>query len=111
VRHIPFESVPNFRDLGGYRTHDGRTVAWRRLFRSAALHTINDRDMARLKGEIGLRAVIDLRSPKDARKDVRLLEAIGARYPCSSRTDYSVGLTAGGCQLPFRIEGSDSRGQ
>jgi hypothetical protein len=33
-RHINFESVPNFRDLGGYRTRDGRTVAWRRLFRS-----------------------------------------------------------------------------
>ena len=51
-RHIHFESVPNFRDLGGYRTHDGRTVAWRRLFRSAALHKMNDREMARLKQEI-----------------------------------------------------------
>ena len=32
-RHIHFESVPNFRDLGGYRTHDGRSVAWRGVFR------------------------------------------------------------------------------
>jgi protein-tyrosine phosphatase len=81
-RHIHFESVPNFRDLGGYRTHDGRTVAWRRLFRSAAIHKINDRDMARLKQEISPRAVIDLRNPRDPEKDRErlLLEEIGARH-------------------------------
>lgn len=79
-RHIHFESVPNFRDLGGYRTHGGRTVAWRRLFRSAALHKMNDRERARLTQEIGPRAVIDLRSPKDPEKAARLLEGIGARY-------------------------------
>jgi protein-tyrosine phosphatase len=81
-RHIHFESVPNFRDLGGYRTHDGCTVAWRRLFRSAALHKMNDREMARLKQEISPRAVIDLRSPKDPEgtPEVLLLKAIDARY-------------------------------
>jgi protein tyrosine/serine phosphatase len=81
-RHIDFESVPNFRDLGGYRAHDGRTVAWRRLFRSAAFHKMNDRDMARLKQEISPRAVIDLRSPKDPEKDREgpLLKEIGARH-------------------------------
>jgi len=81
-RHIHFESVPNFRDLGGYRTHDGRTVAWRRLFRSAALHRMKDRDIARLKEEISPRAVIDLRSPRDPETDpeVLLLKEIGARY-------------------------------
>ena len=79
-RHIHFESVPNFRDLGGYRTHDGRTVAWRRLFRSAALHKMDDREIARLKGEISPRAVIDLRSPKDPKKAALVIEEIGARY-------------------------------
>ena len=81
-RHIQFESVPNFRDLGGYRTHDGRAVAWRRLFRSAAFHKMNDRDIARLKQEISPRAVIDLRRPKDPEKDpeVILLKEIGARH-------------------------------
>lgn len=81
-RHIHFESVPNFRDLGGYRTHDGRTVAWRRLFRSAALHQITDRDIARLKQEIGPRAVIDLRRLRNPDKNPEplLLEGIGARY-------------------------------
>jgi protein-tyrosine phosphatase len=81
-RHIHLESVPNFRDLGGYRTHDGRTVAWRRLFRSAALHKMNDRDIATLKQEISLRTVIDLRSPKNPEQGPEFLrlKGIGARY-------------------------------
>jgi Tyrosine phosphatase family len=89
-RHIHFESVPNFRDLGGYRTQDGRTVAWRRLFRSAALHKMNDRDIARLKQEISPRAVIDLRSRKDPEKDREglLLKEVGARHdPIPFRPD------------------------
>jgi protein-tyrosine phosphatase len=81
-RHIDFESVPNFRDLGGYRTHDGRAVAWRRLFRSAALHKMNDRDIARLKQDISPRAVMDLRSPRNPEKDPEalLFKEIGARH-------------------------------
>ena len=93
ARHIHFDSVPNFRDLGGYRTHDGRTVAWRRLFRSAALHKMSERDLARFKQDIGPRAVIDLRSPRDPAKNREplLLEEIGARYyPIPFRPD---GLT------------------
>jgi protein-tyrosine phosphatase len=89
-RHIHFESVPNFRDLGGYRTHDGRTVAWRRLFRSAALHKMSDREKVRLKQEISPRAVIDLRSPRDPEQnpEILLLEEIGARhYPIPFRPD------------------------
>ena len=81
-RHIHFESVPNFRDLGGYRTHDGSTVAWRRLFRSAALNKMNERDMARLEEDISPRAVIDLRRVRDPEKnpEVLFLEEIGVRY-------------------------------
>lgn len=91
-RHIHFESVPNFRDLGGYRTHDGRTVAWRRLFRSAALHKMTDCDIARLKQDISPRAVIDLRSPRDPEKNAEalLLKEIGARhYPIPFRPESS----------------------
>jgi protein-tyrosine phosphatase len=81
-RHINFESVPNFRDLGGYRTRDGRAVAWRRLFRSAALHFMSRLDMARLKEDIHPRAVIDLRTPRDSikQREISLLGEMGARY-------------------------------
>lgn len=81
-RHIDFESVPNFRDLGGYRTRDGRAVAWRRLFRSAALHSMSPADFARFKEDIRPRAVIDLRTPREATKqrEIDLLGELGARY-------------------------------
>jgi protein tyrosine/serine phosphatase len=81
-RHINFESVPNFRDLGGYRTRDGRAVAWRRLFRSAALHSMSRPDIARLKDDIRPRAVIDLRTPREPNKqrEISLLGEMGARY-------------------------------
>jgi len=81
-RHINLESVPNFRDLGGYRTRDGRAVAWRRLFRSAALHSMSRPDIARLKGDIRPRAVIDLRTPREPNKqrEISLVGEMGARY-------------------------------
>jgi protein-tyrosine phosphatase len=81
-RHINFESVPNFRDLGGYRTRDGRAVAWRRFFRSAALHPMSRPDIARLKEAIRPRAVIDLRTPSSPTKqgEISLLGEVGARY-------------------------------
>ena len=51
----------NFRDLGGYRTGDGRYVQWRRIFRSDALR-INESDVAVLRDDIGLKTVVDLRT-------------------------------------------------
>jgi protein-tyrosine phosphatase len=81
-RHITFESVPNFRDLGGWRTHDGRTMAWRRLFRSAALHPMTGPEVAKFKQDIGPRAVIDLTTPQEPNKqrEISLLGEMGARY-------------------------------
>src|SRR5262245_6549404 len=81
-RHIDFESVRNFRDLGGYRTRDGRAMAWSRLFRSAALHSMSRPDLARLKEDIRPRAVIDLRSPREPikQREISLLGDMGARY-------------------------------
>ena len=80
-RHIKFESVLNFRDLGGYRTQRGQTVAWRRLFRSGELHYMTKRDMVRLKEEIKLRSVIDLRNSMELEQvGVGLLNEIGVKY-------------------------------
>jgi protein-tyrosine phosphatase len=81
-KHINFESVPNFRDLGGYRARDGRAVAWRRLFRSAALHSMSRPDIARFKEDIRPRVVIDLRSPREPikQRELSLLGEVGARY-------------------------------
>jgi len=61
------EGCLNFRDLGGYPTEDGRTVRWRRLFRSDALHLVSGADVRRLRDELGIAEVIDLRSSAELR--------------------------------------------
>jgi len=61
-RHLRFESVTNFRDIGGYRTRKGDTVAWRRVFRSGEFARITESDFRRLVREIKLTSVLDLRS-------------------------------------------------
>jgi protein-tyrosine phosphatase len=61
-RHLKFKSVTNFRDIGGYRTQKGHTVAWQRIYRSGELARISQEDYDRLINEIRLTAVVDLRS-------------------------------------------------
>lgn len=60
-RIVPFSGVLNFRDLGGYRTLDGRTTRWGRLFRSDAMHDLTDDDLVVFRG-LGVSSVVDLRS-------------------------------------------------
>jgi protein-tyrosine phosphatase len=61
-RHISFERLHNFRDLGGYPTADGQVVRWGRLFRSDSLGKLAGADWDRFLG-LGVTAVIDLRHP------------------------------------------------
>ncbi|MEW2531065.1 tyrosine-protein phosphatase [Streptomyces sp. NPDC047071] len=61
-RHIPFDRLHNFRDLGGYVTEDGRTVRWGTVYRSDSLSKLRDADWERFLG-LGVRTVIDLRYP------------------------------------------------
>ena len=80
-RHIRFDNVINFRDLGGYRARDGYTVAWRRLFRSGEFRNITPEELDRLTGEIGLTSVIDLRSTREVEhQGVGLLEGADIKY-------------------------------
>jgi protein-tyrosine phosphatase len=80
-RQIVFESISNFRDIGGYRTRRGDTVAWRRLFRSGDLHHMTQGDFKKLKEEIRLATVIDLRSGSELENNGKgLLEGSDIKY-------------------------------
>lgn len=68
-RFITFEGCVNFRDLGGYRTNEGRTVTWDRLFRSDALHELTGGDVSHALRELGLQTMIDLRNHDEVRRD------------------------------------------
>jgi protein-tyrosine phosphatase len=61
-RHVTFERLHNFRDLGGYPAADGRSVRWRLLYRSDSLGKLAGADRERFRS-LGIRTVIDLRYP------------------------------------------------
>jgi protein-tyrosine phosphatase len=60
-RVLELEGSYNFRDLGGYRTRDGRTVKWRQLFRSGNMSGIAEASHP-LLSTLGIRTICDLRS-------------------------------------------------
>lgn len=70
-RRIGLSGPVNFRDLGGYETADGRLVRWRRLFRSDSLSPVTAEDARLLTEEIGLLAVVDLRTTKEVEHEGR----------------------------------------
>ena len=80
-REIKFDGIINCRDLGGYRAKGGRTIAERRLFRSGYVHPATVRDLNRLKEELKLTSVINLRHNKAGQqKEVSLLIEGGIKY-------------------------------
>ncbi|MFF5707049.1 tyrosine-protein phosphatase [Streptomyces sp. NPDC012794] len=72
-RHVPFERLHNFRDMGGYRSADGRVVAWGRLYRADSLGKLHGADWDRFLG-LGVRTVIDLRYPWEIEAKGRIPE-------------------------------------
>ncbi len=64
VRHIQLEGEPNFRDLGGYQTEDGRTVKWRQVFRTGELGSLTDADVQKLE-ELQLKTVTNFLLPEE----------------------------------------------
>jgi protein-tyrosine phosphatase len=63
-RQVKLEGQNNFRDLGGYRTSDGRTVKWGLIYRAGQLNRLTDADLSTL-GSLKIRTVVDLRGPAE----------------------------------------------
>jgi protein-tyrosine phosphatase len=81
ARHIIFENILNFRDIGGYRTRDGRTVAWRRIFRSGEFRNLTPADLERLTCDLGVVSILDLRSSQELQNGGKgLLEGSEIKY-------------------------------
>ena len=78
-RNLGFSATYNFRDVGGYPGLDGRTVRWRRLFRSDALHRLGAADNEAFS-QLGVRTVIDLRRASEVEKFGRVPERYGLDY-------------------------------
>ena len=83
LRWLPIEGCVNFRDLGGYgNQRRGRTVRWRRLFRSDALQDMTSDDALFAINELGIRtwwSTCGTRTRRSATDAVRCLVR-GAEY-------------------------------
>jgi protein-tyrosine phosphatase len=91
-RHLRFNSVMNFRDIGGYRGARGKSVIWRRVFRSGEFRDITRDDLDRLTKELGVTTVIDLRSEFELKKNGKgLLDGCDIKY----------------CNIAFMSDGGD----
>ena len=79
--------VPNARDMGGYRTKDGRTIKFGKLFRTGELTDMTAADKKKLVRKYHLVKDIDFRSARNILTDGEDPELDGvaySRYPYSS---------------------------
>lgn len=60
-RRLPLSCCDNFRDLGGYRTADGRRLRWNRLYRADDLSKLSRGDLEYLS-QLEVKLVCDFRS-------------------------------------------------
>ena len=75
---VPLKGGSNFRDLGGYRSKDGRTVRRHTVFRSAHLGALTDEDRSALS-RLGVRTIVDLRGVSEAAETPHLIDGVSCR--------------------------------
>ncbi|EME16663.1 tyrosine-protein phosphatase [Rhodococcus triatomae] len=75
TRRLPLAGTYNFRDVGGYAAGD-RTTRWGRLFRSDALHAVDQSGRDAL-AELGLGLVVDLRESEERTTAPNALAGVG----------------------------------
>lgn len=86
-RLLPLEGGRNFRDLGGYRTADGRQVRWGRIYRSGVMSGLTSGDMDYLS-KLGVKVICDLHSPQERRDEPSPF--LKAKYPEVVAFDYDM---------------------
>ena len=64
-RHISLKGASNFRDIGGYAGYGGRTVKWRKIFRSDHLAALEAADLSKLQN-LGVRRAFDFRGVQES---------------------------------------------
>ncbi len=91
TRVLPLQGGRNFRDLGGYRTADGRTVKWGLLYRSGQMHDLTPADYVTLQ-KLGIRTVCDFRDTAERTKEPTLWPA--GQRPKVLSDDYALDMSA-----------------
>ena len=118
-RVLPLQGGRNFRDLGGYRTSDGRHVRWGKVYRSGTMSELTDADYEYLS-HLGIRVICDFRTTSERQAQPNLWQrAAGIDYwardyaasvgrldalvsmPSPTPADATAAIAAGYRELPF----------
>ncbi|MGH4027590.1 tyrosine-protein phosphatase [Actinomycetota bacterium Odt1-20B] len=68
IHQVPLQGAVNVRDVGGYRTYDGKRVGYGRAYRADGLSKLTDADLTTVAG-LRLTKVIDYRVAAEAQYD------------------------------------------
>ena len=63
-REVKLQGAINFRDIGGYKTKDGKEVKWGKIFRSAEINRLTTSDLEKL-ASLKIHYVLDFRGPAE----------------------------------------------
>jgi protein-tyrosine phosphatase len=77
---FPLQGSLNFRDIGGYRTRDGRTVKYGRVYRSGDLTSMTETDLDYLLNTLRIKTVCDLRNAEEIDASPRRFPEGAIRY-------------------------------
>ncbi|MBD7911663.1 MULTISPECIES: tyrosine-protein phosphatase [Clostridium] len=64
---LPFEGIHHFRDIGGYKSEDGRRVKWNTFYRSDKLSSLTASDIRYIKN-LNIKTILDFRSLREVRE-------------------------------------------
>lgn len=87
-RVLPLEGAINVRDMGGFKTTDGKSVKWGVLYRGDQLSKLTELDIQILE-RIGLKTIVDYRSEHECtinpNKDINGVKT----YHCDPKSSFS----------------------
>lgn len=79
VKRLPFETINNFRDLGGVATKDGKVLKWGKIYRSANMDDISDIDIDKMK-KLDITTIVDLRRDYEVLKNYRNIDKVKENF-------------------------------
>ncbi len=63
-REVKLQGAINFRDIGGYKTKEGKQVKWGKIYRSAEINRLTTSDLEKL-ASLKIHYVLDFRGPAE----------------------------------------------
>jgi protein-tyrosine phosphatase len=101
VLQIPLEGQSNFRDVGGYKTQDGKLIRQGLLFRSGDLSRLTPKDLAYLNS-LGLVEIVDFRTAEESKQ-------APDRIPASVKAYESIPVAAGELNMDSLMNGAKNQ--